>query len=433
MTCRIIHIVSRKCNSALGHGTFGIVILPTVVSYSRMLARLAIGLDKQPHLIAHLKPQSTDEGGSRETLPERAANIIRQAFTTCLNDRSGAASGVKDGKPDGKKVGIYKIANLCLKVLFQCRKTRNAEQMFVNIDNQSPPLSVYPRGERVTYLYYLGRFLFSTSHFWRAQVVLQRAYDECRTDCVKQRRLIVIYLIASNVILGRFPSNALLQRPESAGLADKFLPICFAIRKGDLSAFRRIFALTNPDASWYLHFRIHLQLQNRCEILVWRSLFRKTFLLNGSIPDKDSRSAPTLGLEDVVRVANYLENSIPKTLTGVDYTDPDLDGAEDDHLSSSGIDMLEVESITTSLLVQGLLGGYVSHRSKKFAILGARQKGALDAGFPNVWQTIKNRPVDQNPEDQVPGWAKEKKRITGGFGPGTVINLSGARAVGSAP
>ena len=99
-----------------------------------MLARLAIGLDKRPDLIAQLSTPTTaaaimDEassgGGGKETLPERAANIIRQAFVTCLNDRSspGAATGMttttNSGKPEGKKSGIYTIANLCLKILFQ--------------------------------------------------------------------------------------------------------------------------------------------------------------------------------------------------------------------------------------------------------------------------------------------------------------------------
>ena len=98
-----------------------------------MLAKLAIGLDKRPDLVAQLATPTTaaailDEtgggGGGKETLPERAANIIRQAFVTCLNDRSGAggvtgATGTIPGRLEGKKSGIYTIANLCLKILFQ--------------------------------------------------------------------------------------------------------------------------------------------------------------------------------------------------------------------------------------------------------------------------------------------------------------------------
>ena len=230
--------------------------MPTVIAYSRVLARLAIGLDKRPELIAHLTKQSSDDSGVRETLPERAANILRQAFVTCLNDRTGTASGVRDGKPDGKKVGIYTIANLCLKILFQCRKTRNAEQIFSNIYNQSPPLSIYPRPERITYLYYLGRFLFSNNHFYRAQNALQAAYDQCPPHRLKQRRLILIYLVASNIILGRFPSQPLYSQPEAAGFLERFAPLCRCIARGDLATFRRLTDTKNEHAAWFLLKRV---------------------------------------------------------------------------------------------------------------------------------------------------------------------------------
>lgn len=406
------------------------LMLPTVVSYARMLARLAIGLDKQPQLIAHLTKQSTDEGGARETLPERAANIMRQAFVTCLNDRSGDASGLKDGKPDGKKAGIYKIANLCLKVLFQCRKIRNAEQMFVNIDNQAPPLSAYPRGERVTYLYYLGRFHFACNHFWRAQLSLQTAYDECHKTSLKQRRLILLYLIAASITMGRFPSANLLHRPEATGFAEALLPICDSIRKGDLAGYRRIMDLpSNIYAQWLLHFRVYLQLRNRCEVLVWRSLFRKTFQLTGFIPAADSQKAATLSFQDVLRVEQALLGAEPST---GDQLDADLDGADGDNNSYDSkvpSEMLEIESKASSLVVQGLLNGFLSHRQLKFAITGAKRSTALIAGFPNVYQTISGRHGTD-----VPGWVRKRAPAGGAFGPGRVVNLSGiARPAGSAP
>lgn len=96
----------------------GIVLLPTVLACSRMLATLAITLDKRPELLGQLQQSAGDE---KQTLGERAVDVLRGAFVTCLNDRTGSPDGVKDGKPDGKRVGIYKIANLCLKILFQVR------------------------------------------------------------------------------------------------------------------------------------------------------------------------------------------------------------------------------------------------------------------------------------------------------------------------
>jgi len=120
------------------------------------------------------------------------------------------------------------------------------------------------------------------------------------------------------------------------------------------------------------------------------------------------------------------------------YIDPDLDGVEEDDYEEvqdplSLLDMLEIESIVSSLIDQGLMYGYISHRLKRLAILGARQKPALEAGFPNAWEVIKSRN-----DDEVPGWKKEVNRLgrapgmmgSGGFG-GMVVNLSGARPVGA--
>ncbi len=433
--------LQSRANSALAHSTLGYLILRIVVTNAKLVCRLAIGLDKQPELIRHLKSAGGlqgggEDGGSRETLPERAANILRQSFVICLNDRSQ----VKDGKPEGRKKGIYIIANLCLKILFQCRKTRNATQIFENIYNLSPPLSAYPKRERVTYLYYLGRFFFQNSHFYRAQQVLQQAYDEspARPECVRQRRHILVYLIASNIILGRFPSQALLARPEAQGLADRFLPICFAISKGDLASFRQHLGFESAHVDWFLHFRILLQLRNRCEVLVWRSLIRKTWILNGTRPDpKISKAAPTVSIHDLVTVFSYLERRGASRL--IDYTDPDFAGITYDEQDATVdgahfYDTTSIESILSSLIDQGLLGGFFSHRLMKFAITGAARMGsALAAGFPQPWEVLKARA--EREDGEVPGWKKDAKpgMMAGGMrpGPGMVVNLSGARPVGA--
>jgi nuclear mRNA export protein PCID2/THP1 len=439
-TYELLSELHTRGNSALSHGILGYLMLKIVVTNAKLVCRLAIGLDKQPELIAHLKSAGGqqaggEDGGQRETLPERAANIIRVAFVTCLNDRSL----VKNGKPEGRKEGIYLLANLCLKILFQCRKTRNATQIFENIYNLSPSLSAYPKSQRVTYLYYLGRFFFQNSHFYRAQQALQHAYDEspARQDCVRQRRQILVFLIASNIILGRFPSQALLARPEAQGLADRFLPICFAIRQGDLASFRRHLDFNSPHAEWLLHFRILLQLRNRCEVLVWRSLIRKTWILNGHKPDLSTRAAPTVNIHDLVTVFSYLEkraSSSPNQYTDPDFADIAYDDNDEEYDGAGYYDTTSIESILSSLIDQGILGGYFSHKQMKFAITGAAKKGsALAAGFPEPWGVLKARA--EREDGEVPGWKKDvsNRLAAGGLrpGPGSVINLSGVRPVGA--
>ena len=424
------------------------------------MARLAIGLDKRPDLIAHLTRRESSAGNEetteRVTLVESSANAIREAFKKCLSERSGNASGIdSNGKPEGRRIGIYLTANLCLKLFFHCKKLRSAEQIFGNIYQQSPPLALFPASQRVTFLYYLGRYHFANSHFHRAQLALQAAYDQCHAQCSKQRRLILIYLITSNIILGRFPTTRLLQRPEAKGLAEKFWPICQCIVKGDLATFRRLLDLNSDDAEWYLGKRILLQLSNRCEVLVWRSLARKTFILSGTQGNASNKRAPTLDLQDMLILATFLErrvlgmdkpvgrtphtNSIfmiPDPATESEepqgYVDPDLADAVD----PCGPDLPSIEAIESmiaSLVEQDLLHGFISHKSLRFAITGSKTAGALSAGFPNVWEVIKNR-VD----NEVPGWVRETKSNglagPGGprAGPGMVVNLSGARPAGAA-
>ena len=419
----------------------GIVVLPTVVSYSRVLARLSIGLDKRPELVASLTNRQssagTEDAFERVTLVESSANVIREGFKKCLSERSGdIRTGLTaNNKPEGRRTGIYLCANICLKLFFHCKKLRSAEQIFGNIYQQSPPLACFPASQRVTYLYYLGRYQFANNHFHRAQLALQGAYDQCHPQSPSQRHRILTYLIASNIILGRFPSSTLLSRPEAKGLSEYFLPLCFAIRNGDLKSFNSHLSLSSPHASWYLRRRILFQLQNRGEVLIWRSLSRKVFLLTGFKGEDNSKRAPTLDLHDLHIALKSLAETDP-------YIDPDIEGYTSDGESytcipnddnpEDNLGFNETEAAIASLINQNLIQGYISHKHAKFVITGAKTKGALAAGFPPIWEALK-----KGLNDAVPGWVRREKGVAFGgslraASGGMVVSLSGARAVGVA-
>ena len=447
-TYQLLSELQQRANSALGHSTLGHLILPVVVANAKLVCRLAIGLDRQPELVAQIRSAARaggggggEEDGARETLPEKAANILRQAFVTCLNDRVSGLS--PEGRPEGKKRGIYIIANLCLKILFQCRKTRNATQIFENIYNLSPPLSAYPKRERVTYLYYLGRYLFQNSHFHRAQLVLQYAYDEApaRPECARQRRHLLVYLLAANLTLGRFPSPAIFERPEAAGLQERFLPLCYAIRTGDLAAFHRHLSYKGEHAEWFLHFRMLLQLRNRCEVLVWRALVRLTWKLSGTRPAEGTKNAPTLGLPELATAFHWSETHLNPSPYHPDnaYTDPDFAGISYGY-EPQPYDNLAIESKLASLIDQGLLTGYLAHKQAKLCITGLSSKSKDDAtilatGFPVPWAVFRAKVEREEKENgraggEVPGWKQRGGPAGGALARGGVVNLSGARAVG---
>lgn len=289
----------------------------------------------------------------------------------------------------------------------------------------------------MTYLYYLGRFLFSNNHFFRAQLSLSTAYAQCHAQCVSQRRLILTYLIASNLLLGRFPTKVLLLRPEAAGLAEKFQPVIRSIRRGDLLSFKDSLGPKGGNERWFFQKGLLLPLVYRAEILVWRTLSRQVFKLTYVLPtDPSTRKAPTLDLTHLLAAAQYaqkrLENysrpsdAVPHTNAIFMAPTPSkkrkLAAHEGTIFSNRTPTLVEIEAIVASMVQQGLLGGFISHAQARFAILGAKKNGALAAGFPSPWEAIKKKAADD-----VPGWVKDDRKVMGG-----VVNLSGiARPVGS--
>lgn len=434
--------VQQRGNAALSHPTKGILVLPTLLRYAQTFARLAVGLDQNPELAENLLASSDGEGRS-ESLAEKAVNIILPGFLTCLNDRNTVPGGIKDGRPDGKKIAVYKMANVCLKILFRSNKLDNCSMIFKNINTASPPLHLYPPGDRVAYLYYLGRYHFISNNFYQAQMVLQQAYQDApvHQSCLMQRRLILLYLLVANLILGRFPSEKVYARPEAEYFREIFQPITEAIRKGDLAAFRR---MMNSDLSWpyaakLCRWKVFYQIANCCEILVYRSLYRKVFLLAGRQPGPMDRAPPSLDLNAVVLAASLLEarTVMPSTNrltfgyqappTPPTYIDPDFEGMEGIKPYIHQFDIDEIESLCASLIMEGFISGYISPKLKKLAILGAKKAASpAKAGFPDVWQVLSTKKREQAGGDEVEGWVKTQNNSGG-----KVVRLTNVRAAGA--
>jgi hypothetical protein len=337
------------------------------------------------------------------------------------------------------------------------------------------------------YLYYLGAYHFANNHFYRSQLTLQAAYNLSHRQDLPHRAQILTYLIAANICLGRFPSQTLLSRPEATDLAPHFYPLCHIIAQGDLGTFHKHLDLRSESSRWFLRKRILLQLRNRGEVLVWRSLIRKTFRYAGHQPAGD-RMVPFLRLPFVQAAAQFsLQRARApsnRTLTKQgtfsfvmqqptppaedDYTDPDLDGV-DAAINETGFDVetgsyddtqigqlqhslltpstaeptpsiAEVESIFASLIHQGFLRGFLTHGEKpRFAVPGSNPNGGpLVHGFPNIWRVVEGRE-----EEGVPGWVRREDNPpagpfagqggSGAGGGGRVVNLSGARPAGAGP
>lgn len=312
--------------------------------------------------------------------------------------------------------------------LVQCRKTHLAKQIFTNISTNSPPLSLYPAAQRVTFLYYLGRFNLSNNHYLRASHCLSEAYLQTPPHYTTHRTKILTYLIPSNLLLGILPSESLLQRAESAPLAPIFGPLRHAIRKGDFALYQSTLA---AHESWLFERGVLLLLTHRLRPTLWRSLSRRIFLLTYTPPtDPTSRRAPLLDLRHLLTAATFLHrriegyaptpskppssllsvalhNSEATTLTPPPGGPRKLRPNEGMVWGNTEPSLQDVELAVAALVQQGLLHGYVAHDMGKFAVMGAKTRGAVAAGWPGVAGAVRERRyVEEVDLDEVPGWVK---------------------------
>ncbi|KAI2616989.1 hypothetical protein GGS26DRAFT_577392 [Hypomontagnella submonticulosa] len=432
---QLLTALTNSCATALNNPTYGTIMLETSMSLCASLSTLSVTLNKHPDLTRKLAAFHSGEE-ERKSVIEITAEIMQKFFTTCLTDRSSP----RYAKPTGKKVGIYIFANKTLKLLTMNSKSYLAAQLLTNIMAKSPPLSYYPASQRVTFLYLLGRFHFNHKHYWRAAQCLQEAYLQTPPYFQKHRRIVLTYLIPCMFILGRIPSQTLLQRPEAQSMAPCYSQLSLAIRKGDYILFQHTI---KQYEGWLRRrgFPLFITLQYRIRPLLWRSLSRRAFILTYTPPttEEDSRKAAVLKLEHLKtamtfvqkRLEGYLPaNPTPKgrqagvnsyllkavsnsagTGTGDSTLVPPPGGPK--HLPpSEGIlsgnmapDDLLVESVVMSLIGQDLLHGYIAHTQAAFAVMGTKQKGsAVAAGWPKVSGVIDARAV----EPVVPGWVKDE-------------------------
>lgn len=291
----------------------------------------------------------------------------------------------------------------------------------------------------MTFLYYLGRFNFDCDNFVRASLCLEEAYLQTPPAFQQHRKLILTYLIPSNIMLGRFPTEALLARPEASTLGPVFLPIMAAMRKGNFIAFQQAIS---AHERWLYRKGLLFSLMFRLRPVVWRSFIRRVFILTYEPPtSENSRAAPTLNLADIFVAATYVQkrlegyapartqqqrppasgNNIFKmavTNSAVDATSPlvlppggkprQLKPSEGLFWGNLPVTMKEVEGVVTALVAQGLMHGFVAHSSGKFAVMGAKKGGGpLVAGWPGVAKTVADRLAEEGVDpEEVPAWVK---------------------------
>lgn len=285
------------CNQLLrGYTNFGFDAwtVPCLYMAGRYLRMIAIKADAEANRAAEngqadvfasgLSDDIATTGNKNEKL-EEAARTLQQMFNVCRTDDSDIA--------DSRKWGIYSMSNLLFKTFFKLNNISLTKTIIRALDAQQlalPPFDAFPKSQRCTFTYYRGIIEFLQEHYSEAEQYFTESFSLCPRHSARNREQILTYLIPAHMLVHQqLPSPALLS--EHPILEQTFLPLCRAIKSGNLSAFDQ--ALSDAEDE-LVRRRIYLTLE-RTRDLCMRNLFRKVFVFGGYEDNKDPKTGEVLG------------------------------------------------------------------------------------------------------------------------------------------
>ncbi|SNX83232.1 related to protein that forms a complex with Thp3p [Melanopsichium pennsylvanicum] len=304
--------------------------IPSFRFFASSLVALAMAVD-----------QRTDAVQKRKTTD--AAGRLSKAAGMAGNDRSQARGS------ETKRAAALMLANLSFKAYFKLNNTRLCETVLGSVENalklnrtfsrnngiqDDSGERCYSKADRVAYRYYLGRLRLFQHNIRAASTHLRWAFDNCTLKNLRNKRAILIPLVATYLILGRYPETALL---DAANLTPIFGGLTYCLKSGQAAA-----ALEELDRhmDWLRVRGLYLILREKLQA---------------------SSAPPTLRLDMLLSAARMA------------WRDSSLQ-AED------------VEAIVASMIDQGFIKGYILH-SKAMLVL---QKGP-HMGFPPIWTVFEAR------------------------------------------
>ncbi|EGX45864.1 hypothetical protein AOL_s00117g69 [Orbilia oligospora ATCC 24927] len=309
----------------------GAVLNVLVLEGSKHITRLGIMCD-----------DLADDGSYKYS--EQAHSVVQKLFNVSLK-------GVRLPNDLGKRETSVGIINCLFKLASKMGRIGSMTTIIVNLQNVLPSINItsdtrFSVAQRCTYAYYIGIECFQTAQFLKAANTLQEAFDLCHPSFLRNRRKILIHLVASNIILGRFPSSDLYNLPEAVQLREVFSPIIKAIKVGNFTGFERALFRSKK---WLLHFDIFHDLEIRCETLMWRNLIKNVFAVSGSTAKNGVES---VGLDKILEAALVTRAGLRPRVVG-----QTINGQKEFRETITESSIL---SIVLGLVDNGWLNGYVN-------------------------------------------------------------------------
>lgn len=240
-----------------------------VNKHSVDLRRLAIKADalaeikRQAHL-AQIKDDGLAQKSNikltkKDENMERACECLMQLFRICATDTRSTLANTK-------RLGMIFIINQLFKIYFRINKLHLCKPLIRALDSANV-FEHCSLAQKVTYNYYLGVKTLFDLKIAEAEKLLDFVFTNCHPESRKNKRLTLIFLIPIKMLLGRMPSQELLDKYDLNQFNDVKKAV-IAGRVGDLDNAIE----THSDFFW--RYGIYLIIE-KLRPIVLRNLFKK--------------------------------------------------------------------------------------------------------------------------------------------------------------
>lgn len=250
-------------------------------------------------------------------LMEKAAECLMSCFRVCAADN-------RSEERDTKRHGMLHLVNQLFKVYFRINKLHLCKPLIRAIESLAFK-DQFPLSQQITYKYFVGRKAMYDSDYKTSDEYLSFAFNHCHRRYVKNKRLILIYLVPVKMLLGYMPLKETMERFG----VPQFHELACALKQGNVRKFDETM---QKYEAFFIDTGIYIIVE-KLKIIAYRNLFKKVYLI-----------LQTHQI-DLQHFLNALQFS----------------GEED-------ITMDETHCIVANLIAEGRIKGYISYQHNKLVV-----------------------------------------------------------------
>lgn len=264
-----------------------------------------------------LKCEALEQTTKRGQVMEKAAECLMACFRICASDN-------RTEERDTKRHGMLHLVNQMFKVYFRMNKLHLCKPLIRAVESLSFKDS-FPLTQQITYKYFVGRKAMYDSDYKTSDEYLSFAFNHCSRKYVKNKRLILIYLVPVKMLLGYMPRKETMEKFN----VPQFHELACALKQGNVRAFDEVM---QKYEAFFIDTGIYIIVE-KLKIIAYRNLFKKVYLI---------QQTHQIDLQYFLTALKFV--------------------GEDD------ITMDETHCIVANLIAEGRIKGYISYQHNKLVV-----------------------------------------------------------------